>query len=196
MRTRTIVSVSLCFGLFVTVAASSQQKLEDRARTSGGNIEVVLHRQVPPTALPDLVAQADSIVRALVLAGRPRLTPDEREIETDYTLQIHEIYDGSRDVYAGQTITVTKPGGKLTLAGRVVSMREPDFPALEDGREYVLFLRPAGERNVSVVVGASQGAFLIEDGYAEQLNGEIKGLRGKLPLDAFKEEIRSLAAKK
>ncbi len=196
MPTTIVASVALCFGLFLAVAASSQQKLEDRVRASDGSIEVILHRQVPPAALPDLVAQADLIVRALVVAGRSRLTTDEREIETDYTFHVREIYGGSRDVDVRQAITVAKPGRQLTLAGRVVLMREPDFPAFEDDREYVLFLRPDQQRSVSLVVGGSQGAFLIEDGYAGQVNGEIKGLRGKLPLDAFKEEIRNLAAKK
>ena len=75
-------------------------------------------------------------------------------------------------------------------------MRAPDYPSLEDGREYVLFLRAEPQRNVSVVVGGNHGAFVIDDGYAQQAEGEIAAARGKLPLAGFKEEIRQLSAAK
>ena len=84
----------------------------------------------------------------------------------------------------------------MDLAGRSVLMREPEFPPLEDGSEYILFLRADPHRNLSTVVGGSQGAFIIDNGYADQVNGEIKGLRGRLPLATFKDEIRQLAAPK
>jgi hypothetical protein len=72
----------------------------------------------------------------------------------------------------------------------------PDYPSLENGRKYVLFLRAEPHRNVSAVVGGNQGTFVIDDGYAEQAEGEITAARGKLPLAGFKEEIRQLPAAK
>ena len=84
----------------------------------------------------------------------------------------------------------------VDLAGRTVQMQAPDYPSLEDGREYVLFLRPEPGRSVTGVVGGNQGAFVVDDGHVEQVAGEIRESRGKLSLAAFKEEILQLAAAK
>ena len=149
-----------------------------------------------PVSLADMVARADLVARVVVLEHRPRLTADERKIETEYSVQLLEVLAGSRAVTPAQRVVVTTPGGKLDLAGRTVVMQAPDHPSLEDGREYVLFLRPEPGRSVTGVVGGNQGAFVVDDGHVEQVAGEIRESRGKLSLAAFKEEILQLAAAK
>jgi hypothetical protein len=179
--------------------AVAQEKLEEVVRRTRGNVSFFVNRQITPADLPDLVAQADLIVRVLVIDGRSGLTSNEREIETNYTVQILEVYAERPPILAHQRIVVTKPGGTITSLGHSVTMAETDFPEFDTGEEYVLFLRQDRARQVNHVVFGSQGAFRLEGGYADQASkftGKIKQERGKLPLPAFSQEIRELVGKR
>lgn len=195
-RTRLLLHLGLMLGIGAGTAVHAQQKLEDIVHQNPGGVEVIHHAQMVPLSLQDLVARADLVARVLVVEGRAHLTADERQIETDSTVQLLEVLAGSRTVTPAERVVVTTPGGKLDLAGRTLQMHAPDYPSLEDGREYVLFLRPEPGRSVTGVVGGSQGAFVVDDGHVEQVAGEFKESRGKLALAAFKEEILQLTAAK
>lgn len=183
----------------VSSAPAAQEKLEAIVRRTGGNVSFLVNRQITPGDMRDLVAQADLIVRVLVIDGRSRLTSNEQEIETNYTVQILEVYGERPGISAGQKIVVSKPGGTITLLGHSVTMAETDFPEFDSGEEYVLFLREDRERQINHVVFGSQGAFRLEGGYADQVSrttGKIKQERGKLALPAFSQEIRDLVGKR
>ena len=178
---------------------TAQEKLEEIVRRTGGNVSFLINRQITPADVPDLVAQADLIVRVLVIEGRSRLTSDEQKIETNYTVQILEVYLERQPISSGQKIVVTKPGGTISLLGHSVTMLETDFPEFESSEEYVLFLDQDRVRQINRVVYGSQGAFRLEGGHADQVSrttGKIKQERGKLPLAAFRQEIREAGAKR
>src|SRR5688500_6940878 len=120
-RTSTVVLalfLTQFLGLPSTLAA--QEKLEQIVRRTGGNVYLLVNRQISPADMSDLVAQADFIVRVLVLEGHSRLTSDEQEIETNYTVQILEVYGESQSTSSGQKIVVTKPGASIRLLGHSV----------------------------------------------------------------------------
>jgi hypothetical protein len=175
---------------------TAQQTLPDRMRAASGDFEILTSRQFPPAELADLVGKADLIGRMLVAGRESRLTADETAIETDYAIQILDIYFTNRPI-GGQTIKLTRPDGIFTLDGRSVTNYEPDFPAFEVGHEYVLFLKFNPDLEKYVIPFGSQGAFRNVDGFVDQVsrfNGKLKAERGKVLLSQFEAEVRSLSA--
>jgi hypothetical protein len=65
---------------------------------------------------------------------------------------------------ATPVITVRQPGGSMLVAGRQVSVVESDFPPLELGQEYVLFLHREHNSARLSVTGGPQGVFEVTAG--------------------------------
>jgi hypothetical protein len=89
---------------------------------------------------------------------------------TDVIFTVAQVLRGSPDL-AGATIVVSHLGGS-DGANRYVMEAEP---VSEVGQEYLLFLErtPAGNY---VVVGGSQGRYLVRDGRVQALTTEAEAL--------------------
>jgi hypothetical protein len=194
--------VALLAGLFIVASQglhtteAGQGKVIDIVRSSSGNLEFSTDREFSPADVTELVREAEVIVRGVVESANSRLSTDERRIESDYKLRIVDTYLASPGLQAGDAIVVSRPGGVLTIEGRVIVDRESDFPPFQPGEEYVLFLQLTSQRGVYIVPHGAQGAFIQANGYVEQVattNGKVKSARGRIATDAFASEIRELS---
>lgn len=120
--------------------------LHEAAKVNGGTFSVTmsltdLERGWRGNArdLNDLVKSSPEIVIGIIRAARPRLTPDERSIETLYEVAVIERLKG----VGPPTVYVRVSGGRWTFAdGTVGELITSDF-SLAEGAKFVFCLRPA-----------------------------------------------------
>ena len=72
-----------------------------------------------------------------------QITTNGTYVFTDYELRIEEaLKDGRTGTLKPETtITVTRPGGKVLLFGKIASFNLSAFKPLQPGRRYLLFLQ-------------------------------------------------------
>lgn len=188
------VGVILLLNLQQVVA---QEKLVDMVRRVGRSIEVATSREFSPAGLDDLVGASDLIARVLVTGGRSRISRNELSIETDYDATVLHAYGKGIDGLAGSRITVTKPGGVVTIEGHRIVGYEPDFPDFVSGSEYLLFLVNDPSSDSYLVSHGAQGAFRHEAGLLDQVSkfdGKFKSERGKVPFELMRAGAYQLVA--
>jgi hypothetical protein len=146
--------------------------------------------------LPKLVKEAELVVRALVVSSRPHLSADGVSIFSDYTMQVLDEILSRKGPIQKQTIVVSEPGGTLTIDGHKVFAWDPQFPPMEPGDEYILFLRRNADGEYGVAYG-SQGAFRNIGGLVEQVqDGDWNREHGKMPVSQFRQQIGDAASSK
>lgn len=97
----------------------------------------------PAKVLDKLAAGADAIVVGVVKNKASQLTENGTFIFTDYGLLVEEVLKDNQAarVAPQTTLTITRPGGKVALNGRVVTAVDRSFKRLAVGGRYLLFLR-------------------------------------------------------
>lgn len=103
----------------------------------------------PPHALPavdawlnKLAATSDAIVIGSVINKASQLTKNETFVFTDYDLSVEEVLkDRTSTIQPQSVITVTRPGGKVLLEGRIIDARDKSFKPIVIGGHFLLFLR-------------------------------------------------------
>jgi hypothetical protein len=96
--------------------------------------------------LPDLITElsekADAVVIVSFVSKSSQITSDGTDIFTDYDLRTEQILKDASPVAIKPdgTITVTRPGGKVLLFGRIASVGDSAYESLMPGRRYLLFL--------------------------------------------------------
>jgi hypothetical protein len=195
MKNQVALAVTLLTALNTLMFA--QERLVDVLKRTKGDIEFTRTREFSPADLPDLVRASDTVVRVVAGTGLSRISEDELSIETDYSVTVLDVYGARSGLVQGSRIVVTKPGGSLTIDGRAVRAFEPDFPALVEGTEYILFLVHDPRNGRFVVSHGGQGAFQLITGEFEQVSkhdGKSKSERGRIPFAPFVDEVRGLVA--
>jgi len=159
---------------------------------------------IVPADLPELVAEARTIVHGRVVAAEPREVPGERGVETLLTIAADEYLKGS----LGPRVTIRVPGGQIGDRRYVVV----GAPVLRSGDDVVLFLGGSGP-SVPWILGLNQGVFRVRTDTRraagkDQFSGEERiveaqsdsvrsmapGPAGAVPLDVFKTRVRRLVA--
>ena len=119
------------------------------ATTSG---DVYLHTAVSPPltihvldsfgSLVSLACESDLVVQGKIRNGKSHPTVDQGYIYTDWDLAVeHRLKDNPRSpVGPGQTITITRAGGTLTINGRHVYAIDSDSNQFSSGDEVLLYL--------------------------------------------------------
>lgn len=133
------------------------KKLPELAVTSQDagpiGVEMFTHADwgLPPDPLPSyphpylvVVSRgADAVVIGVAKKGVSALTADEGFIYSDWEFEVEEILKDNASsplsVFGG--ITVTRPGGTLTLHGKEIYARETNFLSFVPGARYLLFLK-------------------------------------------------------
>lgn len=113
-------------------------------------------------AFSDLAALASN--SSAVIVGVPQdnvsvLSSDGKSATIDYKVSVAYTYKSK--LKNGDTITVSLPGGRVSLGGAIVEVRTPWLKKMMTGKTYVLFLNPADTAGHFVVTGESQGIFEI-----------------------------------
>jgi hypothetical protein len=160
---------------------------------------------IVPADLPELVAEARTIVQGRVVSAEARPAPaGERGIETLVTIAAGEYLKGS----LGSHVTIRVPGGQVGDRRQIVF----GAPVLRSGDDVILFLGGSGP-SVPWILGLNQGVFRIRAdarfaARRERFTGETRvvetesdsvrsmapGPAGAVPLAAFKTRIRQLVA--
>jgi hypothetical protein len=114
---------------------------------------------------PDPLTKTDLIVRATVGTPRSRLSDDQFEVYTDYSLLNTVVLYGPEPALPsrpGETIpplTLTQRGGRITLNEKTFTQFETALPPLVPGTEGLFVLRLVGDRYH--ILGDYLGAFQI-----------------------------------
>ncbi len=172
--------------------AVSSQTLPDSVRQRG-MVEQAITNEYPRASVREIAAGSDLIARVLVLQHQSHLTSDQRSIETDYTVQLLGVVRSKRpEIREGGILHVTKPGGEIFVDGKVIPALEPDFPALQDGAEYVAFLKYRPSHEDFEFHYGGQGAFVIRDEFVHQMSrifGDWNEEHGKVAVGTFIAEL-------
>jgi hypothetical protein len=152
MKERLPLAVLLAFLLMMAIAhMAAWQTIPERARSKPTN-PIVSGRLVdtPSVAsVEELAEGAKLIVIGTVTRTRSYLTADEEHILTDYRINSQEVLKGeaalsrtSPGTVAPLTLTVL--GGDYAVDGVTVTEVDHSMKRLEEGKSYLLFLRPFG----------------------------------------------------
>ena len=118
----------------------------------------------PPEKLVQMACVSDAAIVGTADSGTSNMTADQRFLLTDWTFTVEEALKNNpkAPITPGATITVTEPGGKLTIDGRNVHAIERNFRSFEKGGRYLLFLEFSPELNTYKAV-AENGFQLLDD---------------------------------
>ena len=106
--------------------------------------EVMTESVSPKDYFSSLVNTSDAVIRGRVLKKVSQITENDTFIFTDYEVVIIEVFknNAASPTDIGNTITVTRPGGKV-LVGKTIMMATDGLflPLPESSREVILFLK-------------------------------------------------------
>lgn len=135
-----------------------------------------------PPLVVELSQKADAVVIVTVVSKSSQITANGTNIFTDYELRIEEaLKDGRTGTLKPETIiTVTRPGGKVLLFGKIAHFELLSFKPLQPGRRYLLFLSYLPATGAYRAVDANS-SFDITDTLVESLNeGITRGFEREL----------------
>jgi hypothetical protein len=151
----TVCSLMILLGAFLPQSVTAQTLREFvRAQAQRGNVGPFDYPAPPghyePKTIEQLAQEASLVVRGRLVRGRSHLGPGETTVLTDYSIVSPEIVAGSvplgRAATAGaatRPMTVAVRGGEVTVEGAVIRAGDQNFEPIQDGREYLMFLRPS-----------------------------------------------------
>jgi hypothetical protein len=93
---------------------------------------VLIESRTPESYFGELVRTSDAVIHGRVTKKISQITDDSAFIFTDYDVVLTEILKDSsvRPLAIGETITVTRPGGKVVIDGIVVKANDRAFEPL------------------------------------------------------------------
>ena len=119
---------------------------------------------VPRLSFPDFIknfmCEADAVVTAVVTDRASQLTEQKKFVFTDYAMLVEDVYKGHLDLAPNVGITVMRPGGKVSINGRIVTAIDSSYQPLESDKRYLLFLRYIPE--TGAYRSERKGSFLID----------------------------------
>lgn len=185
---------------------NGDRKIPDMIRSQAGEIQVYRlapliaelegSQPSPQERLRQILCAADTVVTGVAKSKASQLTEDQNFIFTDYEFSIEEVLknDSSTSLAPNDEITVTRPGGNISLGGRKVKALDELFPLLSSGKRYILFLNPVPTVNSYRSIESGE-TFLLQRGKARILKEDPLG---RLPNDQditlLINEIRILAS--
>lgn len=183
-------------------------KLPDLTRQQGGNQNQEVNISILPAipelatsgagtasdALEKLAAKADVVVIATAINKTSQITEDETFVFTDYDLSVIEVLKDSPSVQPQSVITVTRPGGKILLEGRVINVRDRSFEPLAIGGKFLLFLRYIPATGSYQAVN-DQSSFEVVKNNVRPLSGAPDAKNQSGEAGTFLSEVRAAIAK-
>jgi hypothetical protein len=114
--------------------------------------------------LNGLACKSDAIVVGSVRGKKAHLSEDESYVYTDYELNVADVLknNSGSPVESGQGINVTRPGGKIKLDDRIITVTDERFEQLQLGKRYLLFLRFVPAAN-GYMAANPDGDFVLEN---------------------------------
>lgn len=118
-----------------------------------------------------LAADSDLVIRGSAIGGASQVTDDESLVFTDCTVIVKEIHKNNANAPVREhgVITVSRPGGKVIIDGRIVTgLNEAYLPLPVSGADVLLFLRYVPESG-GYVQTRDTGAFALSGELARPL---------------------------
>lgn len=144
-----------------------------------------------PESLVNLVLSSDAIVIGTVLSKTSQLTENEAFVFTDYVVTINEVLKtNAATIHPQKVITVTRPGGKILMEGRIVNAIDRNFKPLAIGANVLLFLRylPATDSYQAVNYKSS---FELLNNKVKPLSDAPDAKKQREDLNSFLSDIRA-----
>jgi hypothetical protein len=138
-------------------------------------------------SLDDMVKKAESIIHGRVRSAHTHWSADGRLILTTYTIDVEETMKGQ----PARTVDLTTIGGRIGDLELYVA----GMPAFRTGEDAVVFVEKSA--GLSVVVGLTQGKFVVENGEVTNDLSSLsfpdgrEGVPLKMRLDDFKQQIQN-----
>ena len=147
-------------------------------------------------SLDELAATADAIVIGSVTDKTSQLTENGTFIFTDYQLRVEQVLKANPEAGANPhgDITVTRPGGKVLLEGRVLEARDRSFNPLAAGERYLLFLKYIPATGAYRAV-SYKGSFDIGSGKVKALTEAPDGRFVDKDLDSLMQDVLTAISK-
>jgi hypothetical protein len=144
MQTRMMRVFILCalFGLFsVNETCAQVPTLRDEVRKHGYAWRTGISDELFLEDLVQVVDRSDVIIRGRVVNEGTRLSRDEMNVLTDYTIEILEIYkDSASNARVGARLIVTRIGGNLLLEGKPVRQESAGIAPIPWIAPHVFFI--------------------------------------------------------
>lgn len=159
------LAISLLTVLVTPPAMAQEPPMTIQQLQREGIFENVIVTPYQPLRLANLVAQADLVIEAMTLAGKPSVTQDGVDIYTDVTFSLVSILKNKAnpELMRGSVVTVRRNSGALMIQGRTAITLENEFPPFEQSQRYLLLLSRSRDGNFFSVVGGAQGAFMLAE---------------------------------
>jgi hypothetical protein len=119
----------------------------------------------------DLACASDAVLVGAILSAESFPTEDGTLLFTEYTVRPTQIFraaNGAAVTPAGN-VTVVRPGGEMSVAGKVVKAVMSSFPPLSVGGRYVLFLKN--------IKGTTNFETAIPEGVFRLAGSQVEGTR-------------------
>jgi hypothetical protein len=116
--------------------------------------------------LEDAVDASDAVVIATVTGKESHLTENEKYVFTDYEVSVKEVIKDNADshIAAPETLTVSRPGGKVLLDGHLITVVDEGVKPLSVGDEYLLFLKFIPQTGTYSAISEARSGFKLSHG--------------------------------
>ena len=123
--------------------------------------------------LRDTACASDAVAIVDVKNKSSQLTENREFIFTDYTVVVQQVFKDNAlsALRVGTGITVTRPGGRVRINGKVINASDSSFKPLENEKRYLLFLKYIP--GIDVYQSIRKGSFRLEDSKLISLTEEF-----------------------
>jgi len=178
------------------------QSLADTARQNGGSAGSVTDVCGPVPSLADVMSQSELVVHGRIVDVKTRLSPDETQVTTEYTIAPIQAFKDKRPASvptpgAVSKIVLRRTGGTLlTSDGLRLWTSVNIFPEAECfrlGEEVVAFLAYNSDAHAYYFASGGFAAYRVRDGIVTPMTSEVVSRRGDQPVEAsvfFRELLR------
>jgi hypothetical protein len=165
-----LLAVMALLGVSTRAYAQGETVLEAIARGASGRIRTAPSGKPPEVAT--VLRSTDLVVRGTLGEPQSYLSPDQRDVYTDYPLERPVVLFQKRQTASDKpgitpAITVTQLGGTISLNGVKFTQTEDGLPPLKPGSEGLFLLTRINDRYW--IAGTFFGAFGIVDGKLKTL---------------------------
>jgi hypothetical protein len=141
------------------------------------------------------VANSDVIVIGTPIKGRSFPIEDRTFAFTQYAVRVEKVVANDKNgLLPGDTITVSRGGGELTVDNVLIKAIEPAFSEFLLNQSYVLMLRSIPGTTTYRALGS--GTFSVRNGEVASASALEKGKTPKKDIDHFMSEVDTAVARK
>ena len=128
----------------------------------------------PQRFLQEIGCDADAVIIGETKSKTSQITENDDFIFTDYDIEVNQVLKNNprSPVNSGNSITVTRIGGKIKYRGRVITALDKSFRPFKKNNLYLLFLKYIPETDSYQAF--SNGSFHLENNKPKPLGGKSK----------------------